>query len=238
MQVAAEPELNERVVVEAADGDSAPPRFFDDRAGRGAEPRRFVQIDSRSSMIASMSNVFVGDARAHDPHRVAHRSGGRPVPPRRSTMTHQTPSSPDGTTRPKETSLPMSDLQLERDVLEDVRDVRPFLQPLDESARPSARALVQVERRHRARSGGRLKCGISAEVSFLERAEPHIARDDRREAPVIRTAKRPDARDFELGSGRGGSILLTGAARLTGQVGVSAYMRNSLYYSSAMNGYL
>ena len=95
-------------------------------------------------------------------------------------------------------------LQLERDVLEDVRDVRPLLQPLDEPPgvrRASIRARWSVGRRLDQALGESREIGGRYGV---ERAERNVAGDDGRETPEVGTAKRADARDPELLGPRNG----------------------------------
>ncbi len=72
MKIPAKSELNERIVVETANGDSAAPRFLYNRSGGWAEPGRIVQCEQ---LIGDGADVdfFPGDACANDSHCVAHR---------------------------------------------------------------------------------------------------------------------------------------------------------------------
>src|SRR5258708_39518525 len=72
MKIPAQSELNERIIVEAANRNSAAPRFLYDRSGGWTEARRFVQCEQ---LIGNCADVEFtpGDASANDSHCVAHR---------------------------------------------------------------------------------------------------------------------------------------------------------------------
>lgn len=82
-------------------------------------------------------------------------------------------------------------------MLEDVRDVSPFLEPFDKSARLAPVAFVELERWHRLDQPLR-EVGNLCRGDVLELAQPNVAGDYGREAPVIGSAEGSNAGDFEL----------------------------------------
>ena len=98
---------------------------------------------------------------------------------------------------PEADVAPGERLQLERDVLEHVRKPRPLLEPLDEpaGASPAARMLAQCRQRAEQAFGEGRQIGRR---QLLQCAEPHVAGDHRREAPVVRSAQRTHASDAQF----------------------------------------
>ena len=75
--------------------------------------------------------------------------------------------------------------------------MRAFMQSLDEATWLAARALVQLQGRN-CLDQTLIEARNLIRRDLLQRSESHVARDDGREAPVIRPAKGANAGDLEL----------------------------------------
>jgi hypothetical protein len=69
-----------------------------------------------------------------------------------------------------------------------VRDVRPLVEALDETARSAARALVLVQRWHECEEA-MVEVGKVDRRAVFQIAQRNVAGDDRREAPIVGTAQ-------------------------------------------------
>jgi hypothetical protein len=136
------------------------------------------------------------DAGAHHAHRLAHRLEAELLllvrddhPPHALV--------PRRHDAPEVHVAPRQRLQLERDVLEHVRQVRPLAQPLDEASRHAPRARMLVQRRHRLQQPVDEARNLGG-AHLLERPQPHVARDHRRQPPVVGAAQRTQPRHLKL----------------------------------------
>jgi len=82
-------------------------------------------------------------------------------------------------------------------MLEDVRDVRSFLEPLDEPTWVPARALVELQARN-CLDQTVVETGDLVGCDFFQCTEPHVAGNNGCQTPIVGAAKRADARYFEL----------------------------------------
>jgi hypothetical protein len=83
-------------------------------------------------------------------------------------------------------------------MLQDVRDVSAFIEPLDESARFAACAFMELKRRNRFDQTVVETWNLVRRNGF-KGAQADVARDDGRETPVVGAPECPDSRDLELG---------------------------------------
>jgi len=194
-EVAAKTELNQRVGVQATDGYPASPRFLHDRPCGRAESDALVEILQLAYARLGIERRSA-ERGAHDRDRIAHALEADVF------LVIRDDDPPDaGVARRDHASKSHvaagEILQLERNVLEDVGDVGAAAESLDEAARRTERAWVGRERRHGIEQAV-VEAGRVDGRYGLERTEPDVARDDRREAPVVRTAKRADSRYAQL----------------------------------------
>jgi hypothetical protein len=146
-QVLAQAELHERARVEAAHRDAAAPRLLHDRARGRPEPHALVEVLQRLADLGHVGHL-AHEAAADDAHRVAQRLQAdlllvvRDDHPPHALVARRHHAA-------EAHVAPRDRLQLERDVLQDVRQVRAVPQPLDEAAGRAARARMLVERGQR-----------------------------------------------------------------------------------------
>jgi hypothetical protein len=152
--------------------------------------------------MPSTSNSSPGNAGLHQPHRLAnalqaHRlllvRDDQPPDARISRRDH-----------PAEADLRAGErLQLQRDVLQDVREVSAFFQSLHEAAALTAGARVLVERRQQL-DQPLAEPGNVDRADVFQRAQREIARDHGCESPEVGTSHRTEALDANLGGIHGG----------------------------------
>jgi len=88
-------------------------------------------------------------------------------------------------------------LQLQRYVLEDVREMSALAQPLEKSARLMSRTVMLRERRQ-CFGKGLVESRDVDRADVLETAELDVAGDDRRKAPLVGAAQCADSRNLQL----------------------------------------
>ncbi len=203
-QVAAGAELDERTGVEPPHGDAAATRLLDDGGGGRSEPHLFVQVVERVEEPVHVDRL-AGDARAEHPHAVA--DGLQPDLLLLVRDDHPPHAGVARLDDPAKAHVGADEgLELERDVLEDVGQVRSFDEALDEAARRTARAGMLMQRREQARQALDEARNVGR-GDRIEVAERDVAGDDGREAPVVGPAQRAKARDAQIlgAQGRGGN---------------------------------
>ena len=135
-EVAPEAELHERSRVEPAHGNVAPPRFFDHRRRGRTESNALVEVLQLGDDLRDIE-VLAADACAQDSRSLVHAFDAdflfvvrddHPPGPFVARLNHA----------PEAHVAAGERLQLECDVLEDVRQVCPFIQPVHEPARLAA----------------------------------------------------------------------------------------------------
>ena len=188
-KIFAEPELYERVIVQTAHWNSAAPGLFDHRRRRRAKSHRLVK---RQQLLDDCFDIdwSIGDAGADDLHRISHRLQsdffllvGDDHPP--SIGISRRNDAPEADVSPGER------LQLERDVLEDMREVGSFPQPLQKSTRLLPRAVMLGEGRH-AFGQPLVESRNIGGADLFEGAQLNVAGNYRGETPIIRTSEGAD----------------------------------------------
>ena len=146
-QVSSETQLHERAVVESPHGNAAAPSLLDDRRRRRAESYALVQSLEIVHQLCGVERLTV-DRGADDPRRLVHALDADGF----LLVGHDDPPHPFVARRHDAAEAhvaPRERLQLERHVLEHVRQPRAFLQSFDESARTSPTARMLAQRRQR-----------------------------------------------------------------------------------------
>ena len=194
-QVPAQSELHERAVVQPPHRDPASTGLLDDRPRGRPEAHRLVQALQVVDHLVGADRPGL-DARADEAGCLVHALDadrlflvGDDHPPHPLVAGRHDATEAD--------VAPGESLQLERDVLEHVRQVCPLVQPLDEPARRAAAARMLAQRRER-REEAIVEPDELRRRQLLERAESDVAGDHRREPPVVRTAERTDAGDAQI----------------------------------------